>query len=172
MFVCLTQLETKVYDIINSAIEDMGYEIVRIRIHGTAKRKTLQIMLDRLDGSPLLLADCEKVSKHVSVLLDVEDPIEQNYSLEVSSPGIERPLTREKDFITYASEPVKLALKIGIEGRKKFNAQIDKVQDNELFFTELEERRNYNVLFSNVAEASVIFDEKLKNKLKSKTGDN
>ena len=88
MFVCLTQIENKIREIVEPSLTDMGYEIVRIRVGGGSKTKTLQIMLDRLDGEGLRLEDCEKASRHMAVLLDVEDPIEQQYNcLLYTSPS-------------------------------------------------------------------------------------
>ena len=83
-------------DIITPVIEDMGFELVRVRLMG-GETKTLQIMADKPDGG-IEVDDCARISTAVSATLDVEDPIEDAYTLEVSSPGIDRPLTRLKDF--------------------------------------------------------------------------
>ena len=89
-----TAIDRRLAEIITPVIEDLGYELVRIRLQG-GKTATLQIMADRPEGG-INVDDCAQISTAVSATLDVEDPIEDNYHLEVSSPGIDRPLTRLK----------------------------------------------------------------------------
>ena len=91
-----TAIDRRLAEIITPVIEGMGFELVRVRLMGGATR-TLQIMADRPDGG-IEVDDCGEISIAVSAVMDVEDPIEENYVLEVSSPGIDRPLTRLKDF--------------------------------------------------------------------------
>src|SRR3989338_6608446 len=91
-----TAMDRRLADIIIPVIEGLGFELVRIRLMGGATR-TLQIMADKPEGG-IEVDDCGEISTAVSAVLDVEDPIEENYVLEVSSPGIDRPLTRLKDF--------------------------------------------------------------------------
>lgn len=106
--------------LIKDSLESMGYDIVRIQLQG-GKRKTLQIMIDRLDAEEINLDDCSTVSRTISALLDVEDPLEEAYSLEVSSPGIDRPLTRMKDFERFKGHLAKVELKLPQDdGRKRF----------------------------------------------------
>lgn len=113
-------LEARIADLIAPSLAAMGFELVRVRLSGR-ERPTLQIMADRADGAPLTLADCELISEQVSALLDVADPIESSYTLEVSSPGIDRPLTRAKDWNRFAGHLARVELAAPRDGRKRFS---------------------------------------------------
>jgi ribosome maturation factor RimP len=108
---------------IEPSLADMGYELVRVKMIGTTRR-TLQIMAERSDEKAMSVEDCADISRQVSALLDVEDPIPGAYVLEVSSPGIDRPLVRAKDFERFAGFEVKLETALPIEGRKKFRGKL------------------------------------------------
>lgn len=90
-------LQARIAEIIEPTLTDMGFELVRVQLQGSQKQ-TLQIMADRADERPITVEDCETISRAVSAILDVEDPIGSAYVLEVSSPGIDRPLTRPEGF--------------------------------------------------------------------------
>jgi ribosome maturation factor RimP len=108
----------RVAAIAEPVIEGLGYRLVRVRISGLAGC-TVQIMAERPDGS-MTIEDCEAVSRALSPVFDVEDPIERAYRLEVSSPGIDRPLVRRSDFDRYAGHVVKVEMAVPIEGRRRF----------------------------------------------------
>ena len=112
-------LTDHIADLISPSIEALGYELVRVTLAGNT-RKVLQIMAEPKDGRVMSVEDCARVSRAVSAILDVEDPISGAYSLEVSSPGIDRPLTRPKDFDRYAGHEAKIETHEPIEGRKRF----------------------------------------------------
>jgi ribosome maturation factor RimP len=99
-------------------LEGLGFRLVRVRISGLSGC-TVQIMAERPDGS-MSIEDCEAVSRALSPVLDVADPIERAYRLEVSSPGIDRPLARRSDFDRYAGHMVKIEMTIPLDGRKRF----------------------------------------------------
>jgi ribosome maturation factor RimP len=109
--------------IIEPSLEAMGYSLVRVA-HTGGRRPTVQIMAERRDGAGMTVADCEEISRNVSALLDVKDPIAGAYVLEVSSPGIDRPLVRPQDYERFAGFEAKLELGRGIEGRKRFRGRI------------------------------------------------
>ena len=98
----------------------MGYETVRVRLSGK-ERPTLQVMVERADQVPITVDDCETVSHQISAMLDVEDPIPSTYTLEVSSPGIDRPLTRAKDWNRFAGHLAKVELTAPLAGRRRFS---------------------------------------------------
>ena len=100
-------LSQEIERIITPTVEGMGYELVRLTVSG-GHRKTLQVMAERKDGLNMSLDDCTQLSRAISAVMDVEDPIEGAYSLEVSSPGIDRPLTRPKDYDRFAGFEAKL----------------------------------------------------------------
>jgi len=118
-----TPAEEKIVQLISPLVESMGYDIVRVRVIGSGT-PTLQIMAERPDGT-MPIEGCEEVSRAISAALDVEDPISGRYTLEVSSPGIDRPLTREKDFEIWAGHLAKVELQVPIDGRKRFRGILD-----------------------------------------------
>ena len=123
-------VDRRLAQIVAPTIEGLGYELVRLRLMG-GKRATLQIMAERPEGW-IEVDDCARISRAVSAVLDVEDPIEGEYTLEVSSPGIDRPLTRLKDFDRYAGHEAKLETETPIDGRKRFKGVLAGVEDGEV----------------------------------------
>ncbi|PZA11058.1 ribosome maturation factor RimP [Rhodopseudomonas palustris] len=104
----------------------MGYRLVRIKVSGEAGC-TVQIMAERPDGT-MLIDDCEAVSRALSPVLDVADPIDRAYRLEISSPGIDRPLVRRSDFARYSGHLVKIEMAVPYQGRKRFRGLLDGVE--------------------------------------------
>ncbi|MDF3606958.1 ribosome maturation factor RimP [Paracoccus sp. DMF-8] len=125
-----TAIDRRLAEIIRPVIEDLGFELVRVRLQG-GKTATLQIMADRPEGG-INVDDCADISTAVSATLDVEDPIEDNHHLEVSSPGIDRPLTRLKDFETFEGYEVRLETNQAIDGRKRFKGMLAGVEGDEV----------------------------------------
>lgn len=115
-----TRIEQRVAALINPVLIEMGYELVRISLLGK-QALTLQIMVDRADGSLINVEDCEQISHAVSAILDVHDPIENAWTLEVSSAGIDRPLARIKDWNRFAGHLAKVEMMIPVEGRRRFS---------------------------------------------------
>lgn len=113
----------KVKAIVEPSLEAMGYEVVRVQLTG-GDRPTLQIMAERADRGEMTVDHCAKISRTVSALLDVEDPIDAAYYLEVSSPGIDRPLTRLDDFDRFAGFEAKLEARTAIDGRRRFRGAL------------------------------------------------
>ncbi len=101
----------------------MGYELVRVAITGR-ERPTVQVMADRADGAQIRVEDCEAISRALGAVLDVEDPLPGAWTLEVSSPGIDRPLTRTKDWNRYAGHLVRAETLDPIDGRKRFSGVV------------------------------------------------
>lgn len=112
--------------LIAPTLAGMGYALVRARLSGGGRR-TLQVMAERSDGATMKVADCAEISRALSAVLDVEDPIEGGYDLEVSSPGIDRPLVRLDDFARYAGFDAKIETARPIDGRKRFSGRLDGV---------------------------------------------
>lgn len=118
----------RIEQIITPSVEAMGYEVVRVQMSGGV-RAILQIMAERADGAPMTVEDCADISRSVSAVLDVEDPIKTAYTLEVSSPGIDRPLTRLKDYERFAGFEAKLETRVAVDGRKRFKGMLKGVED-------------------------------------------
>ncbi len=123
-------IDRRLAAILTPVIEDLGYELVRVRLM-SGNAKTLQIMADR-PGGGIEVDDCAKISTAVSAVLDVEDPLEDAYTLEVSSPGIDRPLTRLKDFDTWLGYEAKLETAELIDGRRRFRGTLAGTEDGEV----------------------------------------
>lgn len=123
-------IDRRLAEIVQPTIEGLGYELVRIRLMG-GQRKTLQIMADRPQGG-IEVDDCARISTAVSAVLDVEDPLEDAYTLEVSSPGIDRPLTRLKDFDVWAGHEAKLETIEQIDGRRRFKGVLAGTEGDEV----------------------------------------
>ncbi|MFZ5708986.1 MAG: ribosome maturation factor RimP [Pseudomonadota bacterium] len=125
-----TAIDRRLAEIVAPAIEGLGFELVRVRLMG-GNTKTLQIMADRPEGG-IDVEDCAKISTAVSAILDVEDPIEDNYHLEISSPGIDRPLTRLKDFDLWEGWEARIETSEQIDGRKRLKGTLRGTEDGEV----------------------------------------
>ena len=125
-----TAIDRRLASIIGPVIEGLGFELVRVRLMG-GKTRILQIMADRPDGG-IIVEDCATISTAVSAVLDVEDPVEDNYVLEVSSPGIDRPLTRLKDFEMWKGWEARIETTELIDGRRRFKGALAGVEDEEI----------------------------------------
>ncbi len=122
-----TGLDRRVADIIEPVLVPMGYQLVRVRL-SSQNGATLQIMAERTDGT-MTVEDCEAISTAISPVLDVEDPVEKQYHLEVSSPGIDRPMVRKSDFTRWAGHLIKCETSILVDNRKRFRGKIVAADD-------------------------------------------
>ncbi|MBK1838773.1 ribosome maturation factor RimP [Azospirillum sp. YIM B02556] len=148
----------RIEQIITPSVEAMGYEVVRVQISG-GQRSILQIMAERADGAPMTVEDCADISRSVSALLDVEDPIREAYTLEVSSPGIDRPLTRLKDFERFAGFEARLESRMAIDGRKRFKGMLKGVEDG-LVCVDTEQGAA-RLEFDNILRAKLVLTDEL-----------
>jgi ribosome maturation factor RimP len=146
-------------------VEALGYELVRIQLTGGGGNHTLQIMAERKDGAPMLVEDCETLSHKIEAVLDVADPIAQNYVLEVSSPGIDRPLTRLKDFSRYSGFEAKVQLRAGIEGQRNFCGRLKGVEGEtvslEIPPSKKSEAREVRFPFAEIEAARLVMNDEL-----------
>src|SRR4051812_6563858 len=115
-------LPARVAAIVEPILQQLGFRLVRVRVSG-AEGCTVQIMAERPDGS-MSVEDCEEVSRALSPVLDVADPVDRAYRLEISSPGIDRPLVRKSDFDRYAGHLVRIEMNIAVNGRKRFKGTL------------------------------------------------
>ncbi len=114
---------SEIVPIIEPALEAMGYSVVRVALTG-ARQATLQVMAERRDEAAMTVDDCALISRSISALLDVADPIAGAYTLEVSSPGIDRPLVRPEDYDRFAGFAVRIELSAPQDGRKRFRGRL------------------------------------------------
>lgn len=120
-------LEARIAHIVEPVIHDLGYDLVRVRISGQ-NGMTVQIMAERPDGT-MGVEDCEAISRAISPELDVDDPVGRAYHLELSSPGIDRPLTRARDFELWAGHEAKIELGVARDGQKRFRGMLLGLQE-------------------------------------------
>jgi ribosome maturation factor RimP len=163
-------IDARVAAIIRPALAGIGFRLVRVRLLGQ-NGLTLQIMAERPDGT-MTVEDCEEVSRAVSPALDVEDPIEKAYNLEVSSPGIDRPLVRKSDFAAWAGHLVKAETSIMVGGRKRFRGPIESVDDDAVVIADEKTveagEGSVRLPFETLAEARLILtDELIRDALKA-----
>ncbi|MEM8576522.1 MAG: ribosome maturation factor RimP [Pseudomonadota bacterium] len=150
-------IDRRLAEIITPVIEDLGFELVRVRLM-SGKETTLQIMADRPQGG-IEVDDCAQISNAVSATLDVEDPILDAYTLEVSSPGIDRPLTRLKDFDAFEGYVAKLETDELIDGRRRFKGELAGVEDDEVLINVAE--GTIGVKFDWLSDAKLVLTDDL-----------
>jgi ribosome maturation factor RimP len=129
-----TGVAAEIAAIVEPVLEDLGFRLVRVKVQGGGHDRIVQLMAERADGS-ITIDDCEAISKQVSPVLDVADPITGSYRLEVSSPGIDRPLVRPSDFEDWAGHEAKIELTEQIDGRRKFKGVLEGFEEGEIRIT-------------------------------------
>jgi len=143
------------------AVQAQGYRLVRLRLSG-GQRKTLQILAERPDGQ-MDVEDCVKLSRALSDVLEASDPISEEYVLEVSSPGIDRPLTAPEDFVRFAGHDARVELMRGVEGRKRFKGLLIGLDGADVVMdvTEANETRRVRFPFADIDEAKLVLTDRL-----------
>jgi ribosome maturation factor RimP len=154
-------LDRRIAEIVGPVIEDLGFELVRVRLM-TGKESTLQIMAQKPDGT-IEVDDCGEISTAVSAVLDVEDPIVEAYTLEVSSPGIDRPLTRLKDFDQWAGYVAKIEMTELIDGRRRFKGTLAGTEGDEVLITldDQAEEITIGLKFDWLSDAKLVLTDEL-----------
>lgn len=137
--------------ILKPTIEDMGYVLWGFEYLAQGKHSLLRVYIDKEDG--IGLEDCEQVSRRLSAQLDVEDPISGNYSLEISSPGIPRPLFYAQQYLLYLGANVQIKLYKPVEGKRKFSGRIVSANDSTLVLEHQNQQQDF--LFSNIVKANL-----------------
>lgn len=146
-------------DRIAPTLESMGFEVVRVGLSNAGGRRTLQVMADRKDGSLISIEECETISQALSAIFDVEEPVGGAYDLEVSSAGIDRPLTRLKDFATYAGFEAKVETKLAIDGRRRFKGALTGLDGENV--TMNIDGADVSLAFDNIAQAKLVLTDDL-----------
>lgn len=155
-----TSEDAKLLELLDPVAEAAGYEIVRLRLMGGEHARRLQIMAETPDGE-MVVEDCARLSRAVSEIMDAADPIAGEYTLEVSSPGVDRPLTRLKDFANYEGFEARLELDRVAEGRKRFRGILAGVEDDNVAIDLEGEEATALVPFAWVIEAKLILTDQL-----------
>jgi len=147
--------------LLTPVVQAQGYRLVRLRLMG-GRRKTLQILAERPDGQ-MDVEDCTKLSRAISEVLEAADPISEEYVLEVSSPGIDRPLTAAEDFTRFAGHEARVELAHGLEGRRRFKGLLIGLEGSDVVMdvTEANETRRVKFPFAEVSEAKLMLTDRL-----------
>ena len=124
-------LEQRIEEIIEPAVQDLGFEIVRVQLSGNNNPR-LQVMAEPIVGDIMTVDHCATISRTISAILDVDDPIETAYTLEVSSPGLDRPLVKLKDFERFSGLDVRLDICEAVDGRKRFRGRLRGVEGKDI----------------------------------------
>ncbi len=153
-----TGLEARVAHVVEPVIEGLGFRLVRVKI-SAMNGTTVQIMAERPDGT-MTVGDCETLSRDLSPTLDVEDPMDRAYNLEVSSPGIDRPLVRRSDFVRWAGQTAKVELERPLDGRKRFRGKLAGV-DGERAALALDDGTKALLPLADIGEARLVLTDEL-----------
>lgn len=158
-----TPEDRKLLELLDPVAEAAGYEIVRLRLMGGSKSgRTLQVMAERPSDGDMNVDDCARLSRALSEVLDAADPVSGDYRLEVSSPGIDRPLTRLKDFETYEGLEARLELDRLVENRKRFKGVLAGVEGQDVLIDlEGEEETTAQVPFAWISDAKLVLNDAL-----------
>lgn len=151
--------EHTLLELIDEPLKHAGYYIVQLKLADEHKKKTLALTAERVDGESMGVADCEAISTTASALFDVDDPIEAAYDLEVSSPGMERPLTVIRDFERYNGQVASIELNIAQNGRKRFKGKLAGVSDDKVSIEVDGEK--YSLPFSAMRSAALVATDEM-----------
>jgi ribosome maturation factor RimP len=157
-----TQEDRQLLELLDPVAEAAGYEIVRLRLMGGTQRRRLQVMAERPSDGEMSVDDCARLARAVSEVMDAADPIDGEYMLEVSSPGIDRPLTRLKDFETYEGLEARIELDRLADGRKRFKGELAGIDgDSVALNTEETPEETTLVPFAWIIEAKLVLNDTL-----------
>ena len=154
----MSPLADRIAALIEPSLKAMGYDLVRVQVDGKRQAR-LQVMAERTDGTGMGVEDCALVSRQISAILDVEDPIESAYTLEVSSPGIDRPLMKPADYARFAGHVAKVELKYARDNRRRFTGTI-KALDGEAVVLDTEEG-SVSLPLSEIERAKLVLTDAL-----------
>ncbi len=156
-------IDAKITALLEPIIIELGFRVVRIRMMNM-NGLVMQIMAERSDGT-FTINDCEAISKAISPVLDIEDPVAGEYNLEVSSPGIDRPLVRRSDFDIWGSNVLKMETSHMIDGRKRFRGFVTKTSDESLTLERVnagkDEQTTFEIPYDALVEAKLIMTDDL-----------
>ena len=155
-----TTEDQRLVELLDPVAEAAGYEIVRLRLMGGENARRLQIMAETPDGE-MVVEDCARLSRAISEVMDAADPIKGEYTLEVSSPGVDRPLTRLKDFATYEGHEARIELDRVAEGRKRFRGVLAGIDGDNIGIDLEGEEATAMVPFSWIVDAKLILTDAL-----------
>jgi len=148
----LTKQEQRLTELLAPTVEATGFELLGIEFMSAGRHSTLRLYIDHPDG--ITVDNCAQVSREVSAILDVEDPIQNEYNLEVSSPGLDRPLFTPAHFAKVVGQKIEVKIAIPQEGRRRFKGQLQAIEDDMLVIEV--DGKQYRLLMDNVDKANVV----------------
>ncbi|MGJ8691277.1 MAG: ribosome maturation factor RimP [Thalassotalea sp.] len=152
----MAKFEQQLTDMLRPAVEETGKELVGIEFVGAGKHSVLRIFIDHADG--INVDDCAEVSRQVGAILDVEDPISSEYSLEVSSPGLDRPLFDKAHYEAVVGETIDVKLGVPLNGRRKFKGILERIENDTLYVNV--DGEAYPLVISNIDKANLVYNFK------------
>jgi len=150
----MATVEARIKDMIRVQLEEDGYELLHVEMRSEGGSPILRIYADSPSG--ITVDDCADISRKIAVLLDVEDPVEGKYTLEVSSPGIERPLFSEQDYLNFMGREIRLSTRNKIDNQRKFRGFIESFENGELKLSL--EGKSINIRFEEIKKANLVYD--------------
>ena len=158
-FVVMTKIDPVLHDRLATLIESMGYELVGCDLSPQGRLVVFRIFIDGHEGKKgVTIDDCSRVSRQVSAMMDVEDPIQGRYTLEVSSPGIDRPLFELKQYLRFVGSRIKIRLHAPIDRRRQYKGILKRVEGEDIYLLEDETDKEVAIPFSAIEKANVIGD--------------
>lgn len=151
-------LVDRIGELVAPTVEALGFEVVRVMLMGTQK-PCLQVMLDRADETAITVDDCARASRAISAVLDVEDPVPGGYTLEVSSPGIDRPLVRRRDFDRFAGFEARVEMAVPVAGQKRFRGRLVGCADDDVRM--IVDGNEVTLPFADIARAKLVLTDDL-----------
>jgi ribosome maturation factor RimP len=155
----MSDLAARLADLIGPSLQGLGFELVRVQVDGRVNAR-VEIMAERCDGQPITVEDCAHISRTASAIFDVSDPIPGSYRLEVTSPGIDRPLLRSRDFQRFAGQAARVELKAAIEGRRRFTGTIVHADETTVCL-DLGEGNTVALPLADIARAKLVLTDRL-----------
>lgn len=159
-------IENRIADLLEDAVHAAGYELVRLQILGGGKYATLQVMAEPENGGGMTVEDCARLSRLVSEKVEAEEDLAGRYALEVSSPGIDRPLSKMKDFERYKGHVVKIELNVSLDGRRRFQGKISGISGQTIALQT--ERGEVDLHLENIDRAKLVLTDALLKKEQEK----
>lgn len=154
----MASIERRIAELCMPTLADLGYELVRVQLGGGQSRPTLQIMAEPVDGRQMNVDDCSLISQQLSALFDVHDALPGAYVLEVSSPGIDRPLTRIKDFEAWQGHEAQIETHVRIENRGRFRGVFKARKDG---VTLTQDGVTYDIPYNDIRKAKLVLTDEL-----------
>lgn len=152
--------EERLIAMLTPVAQGLGYDLWRVQMAGGKQRPTLQVMAEPLDGRQMTVEDCATLSRAVSALLDVEDPIGGAYRLEVSSPGIDRPLVRPEHFRRFLGHDAKVEVTMPVDGRRRFTGRLEAADADRLRLVDAD-GRDWDLAMADIAKAKLVLTDRL-----------